>query len=108
MKNKQKRFKSKEENIDSITNQKGRLETLNNKDDHKDNYKKISEKLLKERFDEITELTDEINKNDLKYYFKGNILRKRFDDFSNCIKLFLKKIISGEMKVEDAKMAEYA
>ena len=39
--------------IDAIMNQSKRLTTLNNKDDHKDNYKKILEKLAKERFDEI-------------------------------------------------------
>ena len=33
--------------------------------DHKDNYKKIFEELLKERFGEIKELTDEVKQNDL-------------------------------------------
>ena len=58
-------------------------------------------KYLKERFDEIKELTDELNQNDLIYYFKGNTFRKRFDDFNNGIEL-LKKIKSGEMKLEKA------
>ena len=41
---------------------------LTNKDnDHKD--KEIFKELVKERFDKIIELTDEINKNDLVYYF---------------------------------------
>ena len=36
------------------------------------------------------------------YYFKGNISRKRFDDFNNGIKLF-EKIRSGKMKLEEPK-----
>ena len=47
--------------IDTITNQKARLPALTHKDDHKGNYKEIFEKLVKERFDEIKELTNEIN-----------------------------------------------
>ena len=35
----------------------------------------ICEELVKERFDEIKKLTDEINHNDLMYYFKG---RKKY------------------------------
>ena len=60
----------------------------NNDDDHKDNYKEIFEKLVKERFDEIKELSNEINQKDLIYYSKDNAVRKRFDDFNNGIKLF--------------------
>ena len=75
---------------------------LTNKDNHKDNYEEIFEELVKERFDEIKELTDELNQNNLIYYFKGNTFRKRFDDFNNGIEL-LKKIKSGEMKLEKAK-----
>ena len=40
------------------------------------------EELVKERFDEIKELTNEINHGDLIYYFNDNTARKRFDDFS--------------------------
>ena len=58
---------------DFITNQKNqneRLVGLTNKDDHKDNYTETFEKLLKkERFDEIIELTNEMNQNDLTYFF---------------------------------------
>ena len=43
------------------------------------------EELVRERFDEIKELIDEINQNDFAYYFKGNTARKRFDDFDNGI-----------------------
>ena len=39
--------------IDAITNQNKRLAALTYKYDHKDNYKKVFEKLVKERFDEI-------------------------------------------------------
>ena len=44
-----------------------RLVALTNKDDHKDNYKEIFKKLVKEKFDEIKKLTDEINQNELIY-----------------------------------------
>ena len=53
--------------IDSITNQNEMLATLTNKNDHKDNYKEIFEELVTERFDEITELANEINQDDLTY-----------------------------------------
>ena len=36
----------------------------NKDDDHKDSCKDIFEELVKERFDEIKELTNEINEND--------------------------------------------
>ena len=67
------------------------LDLTNKDDDHKENYKKMFEKLVKERFDEIIELTDEMNQNDLIYYLKGNTARKRFDDFNNDIKLLKKQ-----------------
>ena len=57
----------------------------------------IFEELVKERFNEVKESNDEINQNDLIYYFKGNTARKRFADFNNSIELF-KKIKSGEIK----------
>ena len=53
---------------------------LINKDDHKDNYKEIFEELVKEKFDEIKELTYETNHDVLIYCFKGNTTRKTFDD----------------------------
>ena len=37
--------------IDAITIQNERLAALTNKDDHKDNYKEIFEKLIKERLE---------------------------------------------------------
>ena len=89
--------------IDAIINQNERLATLSIKDDHNNNFKKIFEELVKERFDETKELTDEINQNDLKCYFKGNTFRKGFDDLNNGVELS-KKIKSGEMKLEEAKI----
>ena len=56
------------------------------------------EELVKQRFDEIKELTNEINQNDLMYYFKGNTFRKRTDDFNSGIELF-KNIKSGKKKL---------
>ena len=52
-----------EKQIDAIANQeKKRLAALANKDDDpKDKYQKTFEDLVKERFDEIRELFDEIN-----------------------------------------------
>ena len=57
---------------------------------------------LKNKFGKIIELTDEINENNLIYFFKDNSTRKRFDNFNNAIKLF-RKIRSGEIKLEEAK-----
>ena len=91
---------------DFITNQKNqneRLVGLTNKDDHRDNYKEIFEELLKkERFDETIELTNEMNQNDLTYffYFEGNT--QWFNDFNNGIELF-EKIKPGQMKLEEEK-----
>ena len=51
--------------IDAITNQNEKLAALTDND----NYKEIFEELVKERFYEIKELTNEINQNDLIYYF---------------------------------------
>ena len=62
--------------IDATTNQNEILAALTNKDDHKDNYKEIFEKLVRERFDKKKELTDEINHGDLIYYFKGNTAKQ--------------------------------
>ena len=91
-KNKYKYYKSKQKFIEALTN----------KNHCKSVCKEIFEKLVKERIDEVIELTDEINQNGLIYYFKGNISRKRFDDFTNGIKLF-EKIRSGKMKLEEPK-----
>ena len=58
--------------VDAITNENKRLRALTNKDDHRSIYKKIFYNTVKERFDGITELTDEIDYNNLIYYFKNN------------------------------------
>ena len=73
---------------DVITNQNKTLEALTNKDDHNSFYKKIFQKLV--TFDEIKELSDEIDHNDLIYYFKNNTAAKYFNDFENGIELFRK------------------
>ena len=88
----------KEEKKHAITNHNERLVALTIKEHHKDNYKKIFEKLVKEKFDEIKELTHD----DLTYYFKGNTARKIFGDFNNDIERF-RKIRSAEMKLEETK-----
>ena len=51
---------------------KAKNQRLNEDNGHKDNYKEIFNELDKERFGKIIELTNEINQNDLIYYFKGN------------------------------------
>ena len=75
---------------------------LVNKDDHKGIYKEIFDKIIKEKFEEIKELTNEINHDYLTYYFKDDTVKKRFDDFNKVIKNF-KKTQSGEIKLEEAK-----
>ena len=84
-----------EKQIDAITDQKIRLETLSNKDDHKSIDKKIFDRVVIERFDEIKELTNEIDHDDLIYHFKNNT-NKNINDFDDGIELF-QKIQSGEM-----------
>ena len=73
--------------VDAITNQNKRLEALTNKDDHKSICKKIFDNAVKERFDEVKELTDEIDYSDLIYYFKNNNSRN-FNYFNNGIEVF--------------------
>ena len=87
-----------EKQILAITDQKKkkkRLETLCNKDDHKSIDKKIFDRVVIERFDEIKELTNEIDHDDLIYHFKNNT-NKNINDFDDGIELF-QKIQSGEM-----------
>ena len=63
MKNKQKRKKQ----ANTITDQNKRLKDLANKDDLASIYKKILDRVVKEGFDEMRELTCEINLDDLIY-----------------------------------------
>ena len=79
-----------------------RLEALTSKHDHKSIYKEIFDKLVKEEFVEIKELTDEIDHNNLIHYYKNNTTPKDFNNFENGMELF-GKIKSGEMKLDDAK-----
>ena len=57
--------------IDASKDQNRRLAVLTNEDDKGLCHKEIFEKAVKERFDEIIDLSDEINPDDLIYYFKG-------------------------------------
>ena len=69
---------------------------LTNKDCHRDIYKEIFNKIVKERFD--GELTNETHRNYLRYCFKGHTAEKRYDGCNNRKELF-KKIWSGEMNL---------
>ena len=70
----------------------------------KEIYQEIYEQLVQEKFDEMQELTDEINQNDLTYYFQGNTFRKRSKDFDDSdLEELSKKIRSGEMKLKQVK-----
>ena len=76
-------------------------------------------KFIRERFDEIIELADEINSHYLIYYFKGKTAWKKFDDFNGAIKSFekeaknlqnvfksnLNKTLTGGYKSEEQKSA---
>ena len=66
--------------VDTIINQDERLSALKNKDhhkgDHKDIYKEIFEKLVNEKFNEIQELTCEINHDNLMHYFECDTAKK--------------------------------
>ena len=57
--------------INAKTNQNKRLE-------HKSIYKEIFDKLVKEKFDVLKEVTYEIHQDDLIYYFKNDTLKKIF------------------------------
>ena len=50
---------------------------LTNKDDTKLPSQQIFEENLKEKFEEIIKLTHETNIDDLIYYFKGDISKKK-------------------------------
>ena len=65
-------------------------------------FKEIFKKIFRERFDEITELTNETNSEYFICCFKSDISLKRFKDFEKGTKLF-EKIKSGNMKLEEAK-----
>ena len=48
------------------------------------------EELIIKRFDKIKNFINEINQNDLTYYFPSNTAGKRFHDFNNGIELLKK------------------
>ena len=54
------------------------------------------EELIIKRFDKIKNFTNEINQNDLTYYFPSNNAGKRFDDFNNGIELL--NLVKGSQK----------
>ena len=76
--------------LDRITDQNKGLEALTNKDDHKSIYKEIFDRVVKERFDEIKQLTHEIDHDSLVHYFKNNI-NKNVNDFR--YRAFLKNVV---------------
>ena len=60
---------------------KAKEEALTDKDNHKSDYKKLLEKIAKEKLGKIEELTSEIDYTDLIYYFKNNASSKDFTNF---------------------------
>ena len=91
--------------IDAITNQSQKLEILTNKDNLKSDYKEKLDKVVKEKLGKIEELTNEIDYNDLKNYFKNSTASKDFTDFENGVKL-LNKIKFGQTRLENAKVPD--
>ena len=77
---------------------KTRRKALTKKDNHKSVYNGLINKVAKEKHRQIHELTDEININDLVYYFKNSTATKNLIDFESGAEL-LKKRKSGQMKV---------
>ena len=65
-------------------------------------FKEIVDKIVKEKIDEIRELTDEINHCYLTLYFKRDTAEKTFDGFNNGMILF-EKIQHGKIKLEKEK-----
>ena len=53
--------------IDAIADQNKRLKALTDKDDHKIIYKKVFDRLVKKRFDEIKELAYKTDHDDSIY-----------------------------------------
>ena len=62
--------------------------------------------MVKEKFYEIRELSDEINHDYLTCYFKRDAAKKRVGDFNNGIGFF-KKIQSGKYLLAREKTGEY-
>ena len=97
--------KTFEKQSKTIEEQRKQIDTITNPNKgHTSIYKEIFDKLPKEKFDQLTELTHKIHHNDLIYYFQNDDV-KRLYGFDNDMELF-RKIQSWEMKLEDAKELE--
>ena len=92
----------KKNQTDSVINQNENLVALTNKDDTKLPYQQIFEEHVKEKFDEIIKLTHETNIDDLIYYFKGDISKKKSYDFESGVKPF-EEMQFGNIRLEQAK-----
>ena len=68
-----KAFLQRKKLINAITNQNETLEALTNKNI----YKEIFDKIVKEKFDEIRKLAEEINHDYLTYNFKSDTAKKK-------------------------------
>ena len=84
MKNKQRGLKSQEK-----TNRC--YKSFTNRDDHKIIYKKVFDKLVKEKFNGIKKLTHKADHDDSIYRFKNDTVKKNFKDFDNGKEHFRKK-----------------
>ena len=60
-------------------------------------------KLTKNRLNETTKLANQTNFDDLIYYYKNVMTRKRLDNVDNAIKLF-EKLGDSDLKVEEQNM----
>ena len=88
--------------INATKNKKGTLEALINKYIYKEIFDEIGKKI-----DQIRELTNEIKHDYLTYYFKGDASKRRFDDFNNGTKLFLKNASWWNKAKRSEKTIEY-
>ena len=64
--------------------------------------KKIFNKLVDEKFDEIAKLDEKVNLDDLIYRYKGKTPDENFDTYDNALKL-IDKIENGKIKLAEAK-----
>ena len=59
------------------------------------NKKEIFNKLVEERIEKITDLDENVNRNDLVYRYKGKSLNENFDEFDNALDI-ISKIRDGK------------
>ena len=64
--------------------------------------KEIFNKLVDERFEEITKLDKEVNPDDLIYRYNGSTADEKFNEFDNAFVL-LDKMRDGKISLVDAK-----